>query len=82
MNQKEQNMTRKNFRRQDAPVVYLQAWLGGLTRDHRETNNPDVSLMVRKGWTQTQDVWITSPIRWPLGHTPSKKEYTYNIDLE
>ena len=29
--------------------VYLQAWLGVLTRDHRETNNPDVSLMVRKG---------------------------------
>ena len=56
-------MTRKNFSWQDAPVVYLQAWLGGLTRDHRETNNPDVSLMVRKGWTQTQDVWITSPIR-------------------
>ena len=49
--------------------------LGGLTRDHRETNNPD-ALMVRKGWTRTQDVWITSPIRWPLGHTP------YNIDLE
>ena len=87
MNQKEQNMTRKNFSSQDAPVVYLQPWLGGggrggLTRDHRETNNPDASLMVRKGWTRTQDVWITSPIRWPLGHTPSKKEYTYNIDLE
>ena len=47
MNQKEQNMTRKNFSSQDAPVVYLQAWLGGgLTRDHRETNNPDASLML------------------------------------
>ena len=29
MNQKEQNMTRKNFSSQDAPVVYLQPWLGG-----------------------------------------------------
>ena len=61
--------------------IYKHGW-GGLTRDHRERNHPDASLMVRKGWNRTQDVWITSPIRWPLGHTPSKKEYTYNIDLE